>query len=144
MKKITLFTIALLSIVECLKAEVVVSDSLIDAIAIVESNNDNTKIGSFGELGILQIRQCVIDDVNKVYNTQYTINDTKDNEKSREICKKYLKYWGECYEKKTGLKATDQILAKIWNGGPSAPTRKHSRFAKRVRRYWKRVKQYMA
>ena len=135
--------LALLVMPMVLFSDVVVSDEFLNALAIVESNNDSSKVGKLGELGILQIRKCVLDDVNRVFKTNYTINDTKDDEKSREICRKYLKHWGGIYERRTGLKADHQVLAKIWNGGPLAPTKKRYAVARKLSRYWMKVRQYI-
>lgn len=98
-----------------------VTDALINALIQVESNGDSTKVGKLGELGILQIRECVIKDVNRIYKTTYTLEDAKDNEKAKDICRKYLTHWGRHYEIKTGLKADNKVLSKIWNGGPKGP-----------------------
>ena len=113
----------------------IVSDNLINALATVESNNNASKVGKLGEVGILQIRQCVLDDVNRIFKTKYSLEDTKDNAKSREICRKYLQHWGRHYEIKTGKKATDKILAMIWNGGPKGPLKNISS----LERYWEKV-----
>ena len=120
--------------------KVMVTDELLTALAQVESNNDNTKVGKLGELGILQIRECVIQDVNRIYKTKYVLNDAKDNEKAKDICRKYLQYWGKHYEKKTGLKATNQILSKIWNGGPTGPYKKTTYVIANLDKYWNKVK----
>jgi len=69
-------------------------------------------------LGVLQIRQEVIDDVNRIYKTKYVHTDALNKTKAFEICKLYLKHWGARYRKETGLAPTDEVLARIWNGGP--------------------------
>ena len=81
-----------------------ITEKFLDALIQVESKGDPTKVGRYGELGILQIKQCVIDDVNnKVEHANiWTINDVLDNQKAKTICRKYLSYWGSHYEKTTG------------------------------------------
>ena len=121
---------------------VIVSERLLDAIAMVESNNNPCKVGKLGEVGVFQIRQYVVDDVNRKYKTSYTIEDAKTS-KGREICKKYLQYWGNWYEVKTGRSANNQILAKIWNGGPKAPMKNNRTTVAMLRRYWKKVQSHI-
>ena len=101
-----------------------ISDSLLNTLITIESNGDSTKIGKSGELGVLQIKQCVIDDVNNFVEKKktYTIEDVLDEKKAREICKKYLTYWAYINPKsphKLGKKVNNEILSKIWNGGPN-------------------------
>jgi len=98
-----------------------VSDSLIKSLVKVETGGDRTKIGNAGEIGILQILPCVIDDVNNLveHKKTYVIDDALDDAKAKEICRKYLGYWGAVYQKREGMKVTDQILSRIWNGGPT-------------------------
>ena len=119
--------------------KVMVSDQLLDALAQVESNNDSTKVGKLGELGILQIRDCVIQDVNRIYKTKYVLEDAKDNTKAKDICRKYLTHWGRHYEIKTGKKADNKILSKIWNGGPTGPFKKTSYVIANLDKYWSKV-----
>lgn len=124
--------------------DVSVSDNLINALVKVESGGDNTKIGKLGEIGILQIRPCIIEDVNRVYKTKYVFSDAKDNRKAKDICRKYLTYWGNHYQKKTGKVATNQILSKIWNGGPNGPNKKTSYVIAALNTYWNKVSAALA
>ena len=96
------------------------SDKLINALVKVESSGKADAVGDGGKaVGILQIHKGVIEDVNKISKVKYTVADRKDAKKSREICKLYLSHWGKHYQKKTGKVATDEVLSRIWNGGPS-------------------------
>lgn len=120
------------------KADNMISDKLIDALIVVESGGRSDLVGSLGEVGVLQILQPCIDDVNRVYGTDYTLDDAKDETTAREICRNYLNYWGKHYKKKTGLEPTDEILSKIWNGGPNG-WKKRGRAALNVANYWRKV-----
>lgn len=84
--------------------------------------------------GVLQIRNCVVNDVNFYYNTSFSHDDCWDIEKSLKIATLYLTHWGKKYSYITGKAATPEILARIWNGGPNG-YRKES-----TKDYWKRVK----
>lgn len=143
MKNIAVLLLCVASIVTYAKGNIMISDTLVNALAMVESNNNSTKVGKLGELGILQIRQCILDDVNRIYKTNYVLNDAKNNTKAKEICKKYLQYWGEHYEKKTGKKATNEVLAKIWNGGPNANSKNNEIVIANLKRYWEKVQLQM-
>ena len=94
----------------------------------VESRGEVHAIGDNGAaVGPLQIHKEVVDDVNKAYGTNYTYDDRKSIDKSREICRKYLLLHG-------GRRATNEKYARIWNGGPFGH-RKSS-----TKAYWARVK----
>lgn len=80
--------------------------------------------------GVLQIRQEVITDVNRVYKTRYVHADAEDPRKAFAICRLYLGYWGGRYQKLTGKPPTYEVLARIWNGGPNGWR------VKATRKYW--------
>ena len=111
---------------------------LVDALIQVESNGKTNAIGDNGKAkGCLQIWDCVLVDVNKAYKKKYTKQDCFDKEKSKEICNLYLKLYGRAYEKKTGKKATAEVLARIWNGGPSGYKKQETV------KYWNKVSKYI-
>lgn len=111
-------------------AKLKVSDSLITAIMQVESELNAKAIGDGGRaIGMAQIHKICINDVNRIEKIvakqegrkpiRFKYSDRKSPSKSRQIMKIYLSYYGLKYEKNTGLKATPEILSKIWNGGPN-------------------------
>jgi len=86
----------------------------------VESNGRVDAVGDGGKaIGILQIHNCVVADVNRIYGTSYTPEDRGNQDKSLDIAYLYLKHWGKSYERKTGKQPTTETLARIWNGGPN-------------------------
>lgn len=94
-------------------------NNLINSLITVESNGNNSAIGDKGKAkGCLQIWDCVIKDVNRIYKKKYTKQDCFNRSKAIEICQLYLLHYGKNYEKKTGKKVTAEILSRIWNGGP--------------------------
>lgn len=93
-----------------------ISGKLIAAIAIVESGGDPNAVGQNGEVGILQIRQCVLDDVNEACASQLTLEDVKSVQMSRWVCRAYINFWAT--RKRLKREPTDQDRARIWNGGP--------------------------
>ena len=117
--------------------------SFIDAIIQVESGGNLDAIGDNGKAqGCLQIKQCVIDDVNKFYpkyyrERLYVLDDAFAKDKALEICWLYLKHWGEVYQKKMGKKPTMEVFARIWNGGPNGWKKKSTL------KYWEKVKRQM-
>ena len=116
MKKIFFFTLLILS--SSVKA-VEVSQNLLDAIQAVESNGNERAIGDNGKaVGAFQIHKIYVDDVNSFSSEKFTYEDRNDKEKSQKIVKLYLEHYGKNYEKKTGKKATNEVLARIHNGGP--------------------------
>ena len=115
---------------------------LILAIAIVESSLNPLAIGKDGEVGYLQIQNCVIEDVNYFYGYDYEPEDRQCKQRSIEIFTYYVRHWGAYYERKTGNPLTQRVICDIWNGGATAPLRKetNSKLKKNLDRYWKKVK----
>ena len=115
-------------------------DQLIFALAIVESSLNPLAVGDNGNaVGYLQITPAVVEDVNTFYGTTYHMDDRYDTRKSVEICKKYLKYWGEVFEKKTGRPPSAEIYAKMWNGGCYAWKKTDPKVLKNLDTYWDKV-----
>lgn len=113
---------------------------LILALCLVESNCDPNAIGDGGDaVGILQIHHCVIDDVNRIYGTEYVYADRYDPMLSKMICRKYLSYWGEVYTKRTNKNPTAEVLSKIWNGGALAYEKKNPIDIRKLDNYWRKV-----
>ena len=84
----------------------------------IESGGDPNAIGDSGKaVGILQIHQIVVDDVNRIYDTNYKYSDRYSKEKSIEIAQLYLKHYAS--EKRLGRKVMVEDVARIWNGGPN-------------------------
>ena len=93
---------------------------LLAALIAVESGGNPAAVGDNGRaVGCLQIWPCVVQDVNRIAGTSYTLEDRKSPAKSRQMCLIYLQHWAKKYENKTGLRATEEILCALWNGGPN-------------------------
>lgn len=115
-------------------------DKLIPVLIQVESGGDLEAVGDNGKaIGVLQLWNIYIQDVNRVYKTKYSHSDAKYYYNSIEIAVRYLTFWGKQYEKRTGKEATLEILAKLHNGGPYADKSKGQKLVN-VNNYWKKVK----
>ena len=107
-------------------------DRLLPALERVESSGNPTAIGDGGKaLGILQIWEVVIIDVNRAKGTSYVHADAFDPVKARAICRAYLSIY--CTERRLGRKPTMEDAARIWNGGPNG----HKKAA--TKKYWHKV-----
>ena len=112
---------------------------LIDALMKVESSGNIKAIGDKGKAkGCLQIWSVVVDDVNKVYKTKFKHNDMFKPVIAKKVCKLYLAHYGKVYYRNTGVKPTNEVLARIWNGGPRG-WEKDSTL-----KYWLKVKSQLA
>lgn len=110
-----------------------VSDRLLDALTVVESNGNPRAVGDSGRAkGALQVWAVVIVDVNRAYGTQYVHDDAFDVAKARDIARKYLSLYATA--KRLGRPVTDEDRARIWNGGPNG-WKKASTIG-----YWAKVK----
>lgn len=110
---------------------------VIAAMIIVESGGNTRAIGDGGRArGCLQIHEIVIKDVSRITKSKYTWNDAWNEEKSIEICTKYLSYY--CTEKRLGHIPTYEDYARVWNGGPDG-FKKDS-----TKKYWAKVKKQIS
>jgi len=110
--------------------------SLIKALVQVESGGNSSAIGDNGDAyGILQIHQGVVADVNRTCKTNFTHEDAFDGNMARDICSRYLAYWGRVYQKTTQKEPSEEVLARIWNGGPKGYEKQATM------KYWSKVKE---
>ncbi len=115
-----------------------ISDGLLNAIAKVESNCNDNIVGDNGKaFGRYQIHKIYVADVNRVCFTKYTHKDCFDSYKAKKIVTLYLTHYGRLYEYNTGKKATNEVLARIHNGGCFG-YKKQSTI-----KYWNKVKKYL-
>jgi hypothetical protein len=119
------------------------SDALWHATVQVESKgNPHAYNPRDGASGIAQIRSVCLADVNRIarergLGERYAAADLTDPAKARRLWALYLDYYGDVYEKQTGRAPTDEIYARIWNGGPTG-WRKAA-----TREYWERIRSAM-
>lgn len=125
----------------CASFGVEVSEKLLRAIAQVESKGNDKAKGDYSKktkeyraIGKYQLWKIYIDDVNEFSKKKFTYNDRWNAEKSKEIVIIYLKHYGRNYERKTGKKATNEVLSRIHNGGPKGWQKKATI------KYWNKVR----
>ena len=108
---------------------------LIKALEQVESNGKVLAVGDKGKAyGCLQIWDVVIQDVNRISKSNYKHKDAFNRDKAFKIVEIYLEHWGKIYEKRTGRKVTNEVYARVFNGGPIGYKKKSTI------KYWKKVK----
>jgi hypothetical protein len=102
-------------------------NSLISALMIVESSNNDLAIGDQGRaIGCLQIHKAVVLDVNRITGSHYRHQDMTNRVQARAVCQAYLTHYGK------GKSTEEQ--ARIWNGGPQGHKKKTATQA-----YWLKV-----
>lgn len=132
--------IAFLCVLTALTAQTVnVSDRLLTALKTAESSLKSDAIGDNGKaVGVLQLHKVYVDDANRIVGyKKYSYNDRYDVRKSEEMTRIVLTHYGKHYERKTGKRCTDEVLARIHNRGYSQWNDKLGE------RYWNKVKQFM-
>ena len=88
---------------------------LISALIMVESsNNDSAYNAGEDAVGCLQIRKCMVDDVNRILRRQKS--DIRFTYGDRWLRNKSIKMF-DIYCKHYGLTTAEEI-ARCWNGGP--------------------------
>lgn len=94
-----------------------------DVLQYVESNNNPDALGDYVNgkpkaYGKLQIHKIAVDDVNRVYGTNFTHEDAFNEQCAEKIFDLYITFWSKQLEKREGRPATTLDIVRIWNGGP--------------------------
>jgi len=106
-----------------------------EAICQVESGGNALAVGDGGKAaGIAQIWAITVKDVNRIAGTNYTLNDRFDPEKSRQMFRLYTEHYGKGQ--------SDEVKAKIWNGGPNAMKATGQKQIN-LNRYWKKIQEHL-
>ena len=107
---------------------------LLSAIMMVESRN-NDYAHAIGEdaVGVLQIRKCMVDDVNRILNRQkkelkFTYYDRWSRQKAIQMFEIYCEHYG--------LETAEEI-ARCWNGGPRGMDKEATSY------YWEKVQDHL-
>lgn len=108
---------------------------LLAALIAVESGGNDMARGRHGELGALQVRPCVVADVNRLKGTHYRWAEMTNRWAALGVFRIYTGRY--CTEARLGRPVTDQDLARVWNGGPNGWKRR------KTVAYWKRVQARM-
>ncbi len=90
-------------------------------IAIESSGNDHAR-GARGEVGALQVRAAVVEDVNRAFGTRYTLRGMTNRAQAVAVLNRYL--WIYATPDRIGRPVTNEDRARIWNGGPNGWRRK--------------------
>lgn len=107
-----------------------------EAIAEIESNtNDNAVNVKEDAVGRYQIRPIYVEDVNRISGMDFTLEDRKDPKRALEMVKIYTSHYGKIYTDRTGLPVTDEVIARIHNGGSWKGAVKEC-----TEKYWRKVK----
>lgn len=106
-----------------------------EAVCQVESGGNALAIGDGGRAaGIAQIWAITVKDVNRFAGTKFTLNDRFDVEKSRAIFQLYTEHYAKG--------RSDEIKAKIWNGGPNAMKATGKKLAN-LNAYWHKIQKHL-
>lgn len=108
---------------------------LLAALISVESGGNDQARGRHGELGALQVRACVVKDVNRIAGTHYRWAEMTNRWAALGVLRIYTGHY--CSEERLGRKATDQDVARVWHGGPDGWRRRVTLA------YWRRVRARM-
>lgn len=115
-------------------------DTLIDALIAVESRGNAAAVGDNGRaFGILQIHAVMVADANRIARTSYTHREMFDPAKGRAVAEIILGHYARHIERTTGVPATNEQLARVWNGGGSAWKPQAAAKEANLQRYWRKV-----
>lgn len=109
---------------------------LILAIAIVESGCNTSALNVEEDaVGYLQIRPCVVEDVNRILgNERFSLDDRYDKQASIEMFKIYTLFYYNHYKSKIKM-SEHEARARIWNGGPKGWQKSATK------KYWRKVRE---
>ena len=105
---------------------------VINAIAMVESNNNPRAVGGGGSVGLLQITPVLVRDCNKILAKQksskrYTLSDRLNAEKSKEMFILIQEYYNPSHNIEKAI--------RLWNGGPKYSVRATQGYYNKVRKH---------
>jgi hypothetical protein len=105
------------------------SSNIFEAIAQVESNNCDKKIGKAGERGRYQLTEVFVDDINRIVGyKRYTYNDRLNPSKSRAMMRIFWSHY-KCM--------TNEEKARKHNGGPKGM------YKYKTKAYWDKVRKLL-
>lgn len=88
-------------------------DRLLPALIQVESGGEYRAVGDHGKaVGVLQIWPVMVQDVNRIAGTRYTLSDRLNHAKSVEMARIFLRHYGKSW--------TIEQAARHWNSGPGS------------------------
>lgn len=133
-----IFRLALAILLCCTTGNVAFSQSsfnwtkIINAIAIVESNNNPKAVGGGGSVGLLQITPVLVKDCNKILQKQnkskrYSLADRYNAEKSKEMFIIIQEYYNPQHNVEKAI--------RLWNGGPKYSVKSTQRYYNKVRKH---------
>ena len=73
--------------------------------------------------------------MNRISGRTFTLEDRKDPKRALEMVKIYTSHYGKIYTDRTGLPVTDEVIARIHNGGSWRGAVKEC-----TEKYWRKVK----
>lgn len=93
-------------------------NKIYEVIRQVESRGDTLAVGDGGKaLGVVQIHKIAIDDVNRIYGTDFKHSDAFSEKKSKKIFLLYIKAGIKRFRRLMGREPTEEVIVRFWNGG---------------------------
>ena len=109
-----------------------------DIIKHVETNNREYAVGDNGKaFGVVQIHKICVDDINRLYKTQYTHKQAFDETCSREMFMLYIQAGIKRYKVRHCRSPTEEDIVRMWNGGIYTGYKRDS-----TKKYWKKYIRY--
>ena len=89
---------------------------LIYLLILIESGGNDSAVGDNGlAVGCLQIHPILVEDINRIYGTNYTLDDRYLRSKSIEMFALFHQHYTT--KKRLGYEPTAMDFARNWNGG---------------------------
>ena len=106
--------------------------AIFTAIVAIESGGNVNAVGDNGKaVGPAQIWEITVRDCNLILGKPvFKVGDRISLTKSAQMFQIYTEHYGKRY----GVPVTDEVRAKVWNGGPNGPKKPATQ------KYWNKVK----
>jgi len=101
----------------------VVNEGFIQRVAMRESGNNPKARGKAGEVGLMQIRNVALEDVNVKHNTSYTMRDLLNPTINRWVGARYLEIQEQRLAKKLRRQPSEIEVYRAYNRGFRGATR---------------------
>ena len=96
----------------------VLTPEFFQALGQQESGNNDAAVNTNeNAVGRYQIRQGYLDDANAFGGTDYTLEDMHNPTNAERVVSAYLARWAPRYTRRTGNPITQEVAARIHNGG---------------------------
>ena len=112
-------------------------EAIYEIIKKVESNDNPKAIGDNGRAyGVVQIHNICVEDINRIYGSNFTHEQAFNREHSKMMFILYLRHGIKLFRRKYNKSPNEEDIVRMWNGSIYNGYRKES-----TKKYYKKYKE---